>query len=443
MTATCREHRAPRRVGNRKSATTSDILVAFGGAEPARSAPRPKREIIARAGGGRIAIGRGTGKQRDGGSRVRCGGGRRGVRRDVHAASAARHGARRAGARGGRRGRRDLVLEPLPGGALRRREHGVLLPVLGRAAAGMGVERALRGAARDPALRQPRRRPLRPAPGHPARHPGEAADFDEAAGRWRIGTADGAEVGATLLHHGDRLPVGAQPAAASRASSGSGADLPHRRLAAGGRRLHGPAGRGDRHRLVGGAVDPADRRAGRHLFVFQRTPNYVVPARNAPLDPVVQARVKADYAALRRRPSRGGPASSTRSTRCRPRRRARRSASASTRRAGTRAGSASSARSSTSWSTAGATTPRPSSSAPRSGPSCATRRWRRRSRRRASSAASACASTPATTRPSTARTSRWSTSAARRSRRSPSRASGPAAGTTRSTRWCSRPASTR
>jgi cation diffusion facilitator CzcD-associated flavoprotein CzcO len=36
------------------------------------------------------------------------------------------------------------------------------------------------------------------------------------------------------------------------------------------------------------------------LFVFQRTPNYSVPARNAPLDPHYEWRVKADYADFRR-----------------------------------------------------------------------------------------------------------------------------------------------
>ena len=41
-----------------------------------------------------------------------------------------------------------------------------------------------------------------------------------------------------------------------------GAHLPHRALAARGRRLLGPARGGDRHRLVGHPVDPADRRAG-------------------------------------------------------------------------------------------------------------------------------------------------------------------------------------
>jgi cyclohexanone monooxygenase len=38
-----------------------------------------------------------------------------------------------------------------------------------------------------------------------------------------------------------------------------------------------------------------------HLFVFQRTPNYTVPAHNAPLDPDVRRAIKADYVGLRAR----------------------------------------------------------------------------------------------------------------------------------------------
>lgn len=37
----------------------------------------------------------------------------------------------------------------------------------------------------------------------------------------------------------------------------------------------------------------------KHLFVFQRTPNYSVPAANQPLDPALQKEIKADYAAFR------------------------------------------------------------------------------------------------------------------------------------------------
>jgi cyclohexanone monooxygenase len=42
-----------------------------------------------------------------------------------------------------------------------------------------------------------------------------------------------------------------------------------------------------------------------HLVVFQRTPNYSIPARNAPLEPSHQAEVKASYAEFRR-PYAGG-----------------------------------------------------------------------------------------------------------------------------------------
>jgi cyclohexanone monooxygenase len=38
----------------------------------------------------------------------------------------------------------------------------------------------------------------------------------------------------------------------------------------------------------------------RHLYVFQRTPNYSMPAHNAPLDPEYERRVKAGYADFRR-----------------------------------------------------------------------------------------------------------------------------------------------
>ena len=61
----------------------------------------------------------------------------------------------------GSRRRRHLVLEPLSRRALRRREHAVFLFVLRGAAAGMGLERALRAAAGDFEIRQPRRRPFR------------------------------------------------------------------------------------------------------------------------------------------------------------------------------------------------------------------------------------------------------------------------------------------
>ncbi|HVR28368.1 MAG TPA: NAD(P)/FAD-dependent oxidoreductase [Thermoanaerobaculia bacterium] len=51
---------------------------------------------------------------------------------------------------------------------------------------------------------------------------------------------------------------------------------------------------------------PLIARQAAHLYVFQRTPNYSVPARNQPLDAEEVARVKAEYDELRRRASQVG-----------------------------------------------------------------------------------------------------------------------------------------
>ena len=52
---------------------------------------------------------------------------------------------------------------------------------------------------------------------------------------------------------------------------------------------------------------PLIARQAERLFVFQRTPNYAVPAHNAPLDPDVARAIKADYAGLRERAKRTPP----------------------------------------------------------------------------------------------------------------------------------------
>jgi len=46
---------------------------------------------------------------------------------------------------------------------------------------------------------------------------------------------------------------------------------------------------------------PVIARQAAHLHVFQRTPNFSLPAKNAPLDPDTVSRVKADYESLRAR----------------------------------------------------------------------------------------------------------------------------------------------
>jgi cation diffusion facilitator CzcD-associated flavoprotein CzcO len=45
---------------------------------------------------------------------------------------------------------------------------------------------------------------------------------------------------------------------------------------------------------------PVIAEQARHLTVFQRTPNFSIPARNAPMDPEFQRKIKADYEAVRR-----------------------------------------------------------------------------------------------------------------------------------------------
>ena len=98
---------------------------------------------------------------------------RRRLRRPLPTAPGPRPGPEDPGAGGRRRRRWHLVLEPLPRRALRRGEPGLLLLLQRRVATGMELERALRTAARDPALHQPRGRPFRFAQGHPVQQPRE------------------------------------------------------------------------------------------------------------------------------------------------------------------------------------------------------------------------------------------------------------------------------
>jgi cyclohexanone monooxygenase len=114
-----------------------------------------------------------------------------------------------------------------------------------------------------------------------------------------------------------------------------------------------------------------------HVYVFQRTANYSIPAHNGPLDAEYEKGVKAEYPEFLRRvrESRGGfvvpvndqPTLSLPS----------KSATANTRRAGCEAASASVSPSTTFWSTNRPTTPRRSFSATRFGRSWVTQKWRK------------------------------------------------------------------
>ena len=173
----------------------------------------------------------------------------------------------RARLRGGQRRRRDLVLEPLPGGALRLGEHVLLVLLPARARAGVAAQRALPGPAGDPRVPGTRRRPARPAQGlHLRRARSTAVDYDEAADRWTVRTD-----GTGRARRPRRFVVTAvgclsvrQPARASRAPTAfAGLTPAHRELAARAGRLHRQAGRRHRHRRLRHPGDPGDRRAGR------------------------------------------------------------------------------------------------------------------------------------------------------------------------------------
>jgi cation diffusion facilitator CzcD-associated flavoprotein CzcO len=126
-----------------------------------------------------------------------------------------------------------------------------------------------------------------------------SAVFDEAANRWRIETDRGDRVAARFCIMATGCLSDAQvPDIAGRATFEG-------RWYHTGRWPHeGVDFSGQRVAVIGTgssaiqSVPIIARQAG-HLFVFQRTPNYSVPARNAPLDPEYERRVKATYADFR------------------------------------------------------------------------------------------------------------------------------------------------
>ena len=122
---------------------------------------------------------------------------------------------------------------------------------------------ALRDPARDPAVREPRRRPIRPTPRHPVRDPRDYGDVGRARAavghRHRPGRPG---VGA-VLHHGDGLPVGREATRDRRHRHLRRRDLPHRPVAARGSRLRRSARRRHRDGVVGDPVHPGHRPRGR------------------------------------------------------------------------------------------------------------------------------------------------------------------------------------
>ena len=134
------------------------------------------------------------------------------------------------------------------------------------------------------------------------------ATYDEKTNRWRVRTEEGEEISAKFLVSG----VGCL-------SSANLPDMPGLDRFEGdwyhtGRWPHEPVDfSGKRVGLIGTGstgiqATPVIAAEADHLTVFQRTPNYSLPARNALLPPEEQAEVKANYRELRQRvrESRGG-----------------------------------------------------------------------------------------------------------------------------------------
>ena len=131
-----------------------------------------------------------------------------------------------------------------------------------------------------------------------------AAKFDEAAGRWHLTTDDDERFRARfcIMATGCLSVVNRPKIEGLERFQGDvlhTGDWPHDELSFEGKRV-GVIGTGS------SAIQsiPIIAETADHLTVFQRTPNYAVPAQNRPIDPEVQAAVKADYPALRARAKR-------------------------------------------------------------------------------------------------------------------------------------------
>ena len=126
-----------------------------------------------------------------------------------------------------------------------------------------------------------------------------AATFDEAANRWIISTEDGAHLSANYCVMATGcLSVPNEP-------KFKGTETFARPTYHTGRWPHeGVDFTGQRVGIIGtgsSAVQsiPLIAEQAAHLYVFQRTPSFVVPARNAPLDPREREAIKQEYPALR------------------------------------------------------------------------------------------------------------------------------------------------
>jgi cyclohexanone monooxygenase len=127
------------------------------------------------------------------------------------------------------------------------------------------------------------------------------AMFDEAAGQWIVRTDRGDELSAQFcIMATGCLSVPQLPPPFPGIETFEGrwyhtGRWPHERTDFSGQRV-GVIGTGS------SAIQsiPIIARQADHLFVFQRTPNFSIPAHNRPLDPVYEQQVKAEYSEFRR-----------------------------------------------------------------------------------------------------------------------------------------------
>ena len=126
-----------------------------------------------------------------------------------------------------------------------------------------------------------------------------AAAFDETSGRWRVTTDRGDDVSARfcVMATGCLSAVTTPDIEGLRNFRGNWyhtGQWPHEGVDFSGQRV-GVVGTGS----SGIQSIPVIARQASHLVVFQRTPNFSLPARNEPLAPDTQAEVKAGYGILR------------------------------------------------------------------------------------------------------------------------------------------------
>jgi cyclohexanone monooxygenase len=127
----------------------------------------------------------------------------------------------------------------------------------------------------------------------------EAAHYDDASARWRVTTSGGEELDARFFIMATGCLSSTNTPKLPGRSSFRGASYhtgnwPHEPVDFTGKRV---AVIGTGSSAIQSIPIIAEQAA--HLFVFQRTPNYSIPAHNGPIDPELERRVRADYAAFR------------------------------------------------------------------------------------------------------------------------------------------------